>query len=72
MAKIDKDPFLNRWMSFGIVGLAVMIAANTAYVPLGIIGRGHDDLLLWVMPAWIVGLTLVSNWLLRKAYRRWW
>ncbi len=72
MAKIDKDPFLNRWMSFGIVGVAVMIAATTAYVPLGIIGRGHDDLLLWVMPTWLVALTLVSNWLLRKAYRRWW
>lgn len=64
------DRLMSIFISIAIVGLALQVAAVTAYIPLGIIGRGHDDLLLWVMPTWIIGVTVIANLIVRRLFRK--
>lgn len=73
MAKLDEDPIMNFGLGAACVGLAVQVAAVTAYIPLAIIGPdpSRATLLMWVMPAWLVGATLVSTLLIRLAFRKW-
>jgi hypothetical protein len=73
MSETKEDPVIRIWMNVAYAGLALQVAAVTAYIPLGIIGPdpSRAALLLWVMPIWIVGVTAVGTPLIGRAFKKW-
>lgn len=73
MSETKEDPAIRIWMTVVYAGLALQVAAVSAYIPLGIIGPdpSRTVLLLWVMPIWLVGVTVLGTFLIGRAFKKW-